>query len=89
MSAETLKRLYLAGKTINEIAYISNLTHTEVRALIDVPTLADVRKASFAELYEQGLNDTQIARINYCTPANVLYWRKQTGREPQYKRREQ
>ena len=80
MTIRELRQAYLDGATIGELAIRADLPQREVRYALGLISSYDDRTKKYAELYEKGLNDCQIAAELDVERSTICNWRKRTGR---------
>ena len=80
MTIRELREMYLDGLTIEQLAIKSDLPQREVRFALGLVGSYEDRTKKYAELYDQGLNDCEIAAELDCERSTICYWRKRTGR---------
>ena len=80
MTIRELREMYLNGATIGELAIRADLPQREVRFALGLVGSYEDRTKKYAELYDQGLNDCEIAAELDCERSTICNWRKRTGR---------
>ena len=84
MKLSELKQLYASGTTVTVLTELSGLPVSEIRYALGLPERQSrFDRSSWPDLYDQGLNDREIADKFGCHTSTVRDWRVENGLEAQ------
>lgn len=80
MKLSELKQKYENGVSISTLTELSGLPVSEIRYALGLPERQSrFDRSSWPDLYDQGLNDREIANIFGCHTSTVRDWRVENG----------